>query len=593
MVGQTILHYRLVEKLGAGGMGEIYKAEDTRLQRMVAVKALSPRLAADQERRKRFFQEARAASALNHPNIITLYDIVSEDDVQCIIMEYVSGKTLREVIPPEGLEISEALQYAIQMASALSAAHGEGIIHRDLKPSNVMITSSGLVKILDFGLAKWIDPNLSGASESAATADQSLTVEGSIIGTVSYMSPEQALGKRVDTRSDIFSFGCVLYEMVTGRRAFEGSSGISTLSSILRDDVEPIAEIAPHVPEDFEDVILRCLAKDRGERWQSMKEIEERLTALATEDLTTVRRKSSGAGAARKNSRAAVKQATRKSSLPLAWIWGVGLVLIVFAATAAWWFTKVHRQAPAERSVRVIVAAPAAQPPAETQAVPPQAAAPEPAPVPAAPETAAPAPKSSAAKKAAPKPSPFGKAARGPQPPKASKTPLPAAPPAQARVEQIPPPPLTPAETTVPSLIPLIPVKVSDALPFRIVLDEDVPADVEQGKALRFTVTDSVRIGNTVVIAKGANVNGIVTRQAGKKKFLVLGGGKATFQLQQVMAVDGKKLNVRATSGRRSDDSATRPFDTGKGSKPKGLAALQGTEYVGYIDGDQIVSVPK
>jgi serine/threonine protein kinase len=240
MVGQTILHYRVIEKLGAGGMGEIYKAEDTRLKRIVAVKALSPRLSTDPERRKRFFQEARAASALNHPNIITLYDIISDDDMQCIVMEYVAGKTLRDVIPAGGLRAPQALQYASQMAGALAVAHAAGIIHRDLKPSNVMITASGLVKILDFGLAKWIDPALSGQPGEQATVDQALTTEGSIVGTVSYMSPEQALGKRVDPRSDIFSFGCVMYEMITGRRAFEGSSGISTLSSILRDDVKPM-----------------------------------------------------------------------------------------------------------------------------------------------------------------------------------------------------------------------------------------------------------------------------------------------------------------------------------------------------------------
>src|SRR5579864_1353686 len=161
MVGQTILHYRVIEKLGAGGMGDIYKAEDTRLKRIVAVKTLSPRLSAEPERRKRFFQEARAASALNHPNIITLHDIVSEGDLQCIVMEFIAGKTLRDVIPVGGLAVPQAIKYAVQMASALAAAHAAGIIHRDLKPSNVMVTGSGLIKILDFGLAKWIDPSLS------------------------------------------------------------------------------------------------------------------------------------------------------------------------------------------------------------------------------------------------------------------------------------------------------------------------------------------------------------------------------------------------------------------------------------------------
>ena len=280
MVGQTILHYRVIEKLGAGGMGEIYKAEDTRLKRVVAIKVLSPRLASDPERRKRFSRKRALRSALNHPNIITLYDIVSEDELQCIVMEYVSGKTLRELTPPTGLGAPQALQYAIQMAGALAAAHAAGIIHRDLKPSNVMVTNSGLVKILDFGLAKWMDPTLSSQPGDQATVDQAITTEGSIVGTVSYMSPEQALGKRLDPRSDIFSFGCVMYEMITGRRAFEGSSGISTLSSILRDDVKPINESTVDVPPALDQIILRCLPKDPDARWQSMKEIEGRLTAL-------------------------------------------------------------------------------------------------------------------------------------------------------------------------------------------------------------------------------------------------------------------------------------------------------------------------
>ena len=207
MVGKKILHYQLIDKIGAGGMGEIYKAQDSRLNRLVAVKILSPGLSTDPERKRRFFQEAQAASALNHPNIITLYDIVSEGDMQCIVMEYIAGKTLRDLTPAGGLPPPQALQYATQIASALTAAHAAGIIHRDLKPSNIMVTTSGLIKVLDFGLAKWVDSGLSGQTGEQSTMETALTREGSIIGTVSYMSPEQAEGKRVDARSDIFSFG--------------------------------------------------------------------------------------------------------------------------------------------------------------------------------------------------------------------------------------------------------------------------------------------------------------------------------------------------------------------------------------------------
>src|SRR5215475_12616111 len=225
MVGQKIAQYQFLEKLGSGGMGDIYKAQDTRLNRFVAVKVLTTSSAGDPERRRRFVQEAQAASSLNHPNIITIHDILSEGDSEFMVMEYVAGKTLVDLIPKGGLRLPLALKHAVQMTDALTAAHSIGIVHRDLKPANVMVTESGLVKILDFGLAKLTDRGPITTTNADATqtiADAPLTVEGSIIGTVSYMSPEQAQGKKVDTRSDIFSFGVVLYEMTTGVRAFPG-----------------------------------------------------------------------------------------------------------------------------------------------------------------------------------------------------------------------------------------------------------------------------------------------------------------------------------------------------------------------------------
>ncbi len=280
MVGQTILQYQLLEKLGAGGMGEVYKAQDTRLNRIVAIKVLPAGLAADADRRRRFLQEAQSASGLNHPNIITIYDIVSDGDAQYLVMEYVPGKTLGEIVHSGGLPVLLALQYSTQMADALSTAHAAGIIHRDLKPANVMVTPTGLVKILDFGLAKLTDSGPASQFDMQATAAEPLTREGAIIGTASYMSPEQAEGKRVDARSDIFSFGSVLYEMVTGKRAFDGGSGISTLSAVLRDEVKPIPDLAPDVPLLFEQIIAMCLRKDPNARWQSMKEVEKALDGL-------------------------------------------------------------------------------------------------------------------------------------------------------------------------------------------------------------------------------------------------------------------------------------------------------------------------
>src|SRR5580658_11329320 len=279
LVGQTISHYVFLEKLGAGGMGEIYKARDSRLNRMVAVKVLAPGRTRDPAGRRRFIQEARAASALNHPNIVTIHDILPEGDTQYMVMEHVSGETLHRIISTGPLPIPQVLQISIQMANALAAAHGAGIIHRDFKPANVMVTGSGLVKILDFGLAKLTDLQPADEDQKTLTAAP-LTREGSIMGTVNYMSPEQAEGLKVDGRSDIFSFGAVLYEMVTGHRAFDGDSGISTLSAVLRDEVKPIREIAPGVPAELDDLVIRCLRKNPAERWQSMTEVETELTGL-------------------------------------------------------------------------------------------------------------------------------------------------------------------------------------------------------------------------------------------------------------------------------------------------------------------------
>ena len=289
MVGRTIHQYQLLDKIGSGGMGDIYKAQDTRLGRFVAIKALTLESGSDPDRRRRFIQEAQAASALNHPNIITIHDILSDEGADFMVMEYVAGKTLVDLIPRGGLRTPQVLKYSVQMADALAAAHQAGIIHRDLKPGNVMVTDNGLVKILDFGLAKLADrgpiSHLTGEGDdkTRTMAAAPLTVEGSIIGTVSYMSPEQAQGHKVDPRSDIFSFGVVLYEMATGVRAFSGDSPLSTLSAILRDEVQPIQIAAPDSPEQLTQVINRCLRKSPDERWQTMKDVQMALSALKHE----------------------------------------------------------------------------------------------------------------------------------------------------------------------------------------------------------------------------------------------------------------------------------------------------------------------
>jgi len=280
MIGKTISHYEILEKLGEGGMGVVYKARDTHLDRLVAVKVLPPEKVADPERKRRFIKEAKAASALNHPNIITVHDIAEDAGVDFIVMEFVQGKTLAQSIATKPFSAGEALRHAVQIADALAAAHAKGIVHRDLKPANLMVTQPGLVKVLDFGLAKLTEAGSEGELARTLTAE---TTAGIVIGTLAYMSPEQAEGKPLDGRSDIFSLGTVLYEMLCGRRAFAGDSGISVLTSILRDEPAPLAG----VPPDLERTVSRCLRKHPQDRYQSAVELK-----LALEQVRLPRRES-------------------------------------------------------------------------------------------------------------------------------------------------------------------------------------------------------------------------------------------------------------------------------------------------------------
>jgi eukaryotic-like serine/threonine-protein kinase len=283
LTGRTIGHYRVLEKIGEGGMGVVYKARDLRLRRFVALKVLPPEHVADPDRERRFVQEARAASALNHPNIVTIHDITWEGGTDFIVMEYVEGKTLDQRIGHRGLRLSDALKYAVQIADALAKAHSAGIVHRDLKPTNIMVNEDGVVKVLDFGLAKLREQTQGDEYASTATVDvegKPITDEGVIIGTVSYMSPEQAEGKKIDVRSDIFSLGSVLYEMVTGQRAFQGTSKMSTLAAILHQEPKSVSSIMQTIPADLEKIINRCLRKDTERRFQHMDDVKIALLEL-------------------------------------------------------------------------------------------------------------------------------------------------------------------------------------------------------------------------------------------------------------------------------------------------------------------------
>ena len=270
LVGQTLGPYAVVSLLGAGGMGEVYAARDTRLGRLVALKTLHPDVAADPERKRRLLLEAQAASALNDPRIVALYDVGSADGINFLVMEYVQGQTLDRLIPSGGMEIRQALAYAMEIATGLGKAHEAGIVHRDLKPGNVMISDRGALKVLHFGLAKLTEaPQLSAPAEVGGL----VSIAGLILGTAAYMSPEQAKGQALDTRSDIFSSGVVLYEMLTGQRPFQGSDRTSTLAAIVRQEPKALTEVNPDLPAKLEQIVKRALEKDRDRRYQSATEI--------------------------------------------------------------------------------------------------------------------------------------------------------------------------------------------------------------------------------------------------------------------------------------------------------------------------------
>lgn len=279
--GTQLNHYRIVRLLGQGGMGEVYEADDTRLRRRVALKVLPAEIGSDAARRARFDKEAQAVASLNHPNIVTLHSIEQCGDTRFLTMEIVEGRTLDRLVPPAGLPLRELLTYAIPIVDAVGAAHERGIVHRDLKPANVMVTSDGRVKVLDFGVAKLLDRSpRDGVSVSTVTAVPATSI-GQIVGTMAYMSPEQAEGRPVDHRSDLFSIGILLYEMATGLRPFRGEAGVSILSAIIKDEPTSITRLRPGASRNLERLVNQCLVKDPAKRLQSAAELRTGLEVLA------------------------------------------------------------------------------------------------------------------------------------------------------------------------------------------------------------------------------------------------------------------------------------------------------------------------
>jgi serine/threonine protein kinase len=283
MIGKTLGHYKIVASLGKGGMGEVYRARDTRLDRDVALKILPAESGAHPERGKRFQREAKLIASLNHPNIVTIHAVEEIDGVHFLAMEVIEGKTLADIVPDGGLPLARIFEIAIPLTDALSCAHGKGITHRDLKPLNVMLDTQGRVKVLDFGLAKLVASQDLSEQETVAH-DQPVTAEGRILGTTAYMSPEQAEGKELDHRSDIFSLGILLYELATGERPFRGDTPISTVSAILKETPAPVTQLRP-LPRHLGRIIGRCLEKNPEKRFQTARDVCNELEGLQKEQL--------------------------------------------------------------------------------------------------------------------------------------------------------------------------------------------------------------------------------------------------------------------------------------------------------------------
>ena len=330
MVGITLSHYKIEDAIGHGGMGVVYRAIDTRLGRAVAVKVIAPGAAGDRDRRARFLGEARAASALNHPNIVTIHEVDHADGIDFLVMELVTGRPLNEAIPRDGLPIARALELAEQVAGALATAHAAGIVHRDVKPANIVISGDGQAKVLDFGLAKLMTPS---ADAGAATMTVSPgTAAGIVMGTAAYMTPEEEQGLPVGDRSDIFSFGAVLYEMLAGRRPCGGDSSIATVANILLQAPAPLVSIRRDVPAAFDALVTACLEKtpsarpDAHEVLDRLRTIRERLTSR------------------RLDVRAALRQPA---------IVGTAAAAVVVAAVLGWWWWSVSARVRWARTVAI------------------------------------------------------------------------------------------------------------------------------------------------------------------------------------------------------------------------------------------------
>lgn len=617
-MGQVIDgQYELLEEIGSGGMGKVYRARDFTLTRDVAIKVLHGTSGpASEDRRRRFIQEARAASGINHPNIITIHRILQENDTVYIVMEYLTGKTLYDAIPEGGLRSQVVLSYATQIAQGLAHAHAAGIIHRDLKPGNIMINRQGHVKLLDFGLAKLTEQPSGDTTQN----DAPMTVEGSIMGTLCYMSPEQAQGRKVDKRTDIFSFGAVLYEMATGARAFVGDNNAAILSSVLRDEPVPALTLAPDLPVQFEGIIQRCLAKRADDRFQSMDEVLRALQAMKPtgSNPTLYPPKTAGPNdptvliPSTPPASAAVTAKANKTPLYL------GLATLVAVVLGGVYYLNT-RQAPPPAvsevaSAPVVTLPPPAPEGLTNKDVLDMVAGNIPerdilehikqsktnfdlsgaklvelnnAKVSAAiiagmrnPSAIVVPPASVNAAKAT-----LPKSSTPPTAPVTAVTPVPT-PTAPAPATTIP----SPAPPTVappPVATQELRVAVPDGFGFNVEFTADVKQDAPVGSLLPLRLAQDLRIADVLIASKGATVAGIVM----DPKKTLMGGTKVMYKINELRSLGGP-LKLRAVPNAKSANDLIREL-TPPGKKDKGVAAPAGATMPVYIDGNQNLVIKK
>ena len=548
-------------------MGEVYQARDTKLNRLVAVKILRSEQTRNADLQRRFIQEAQAASALNHPNIVTIHDIVSEGGADIMIMECVNGKTLTDLIPKGGLRVPQVLNYGVQISDALAAAHAAGIIHRDLKPGNIMVTDHGLIKILDFGLAKIVTPE-DAPDPDATLAQGPLTVEGSIIGTVAYMSPEQAQGKKVDPRSDIFSFGAVLYEMTTGLRAFDGGDTVSTLTAVLRDPPRSMPEVAPDVPVELETLIAKCLFKNPDDRWQSMKEVLQQLLLLkqGSDSGTLYRSRIVGqppSGITVPPSQPPAPPPNVIVKPRSAWVSIVWALVVLFSVMMGGCLFVIFRPRDHKPKVEITqTIAPTVDGILRNRDVIKMVSEEVPqsliiSQIRASKTEFDLSPEGVIKLVKGDVPETVIEVMRNPQKPLPAGGGAPVPPSRPSADPNSTKPPVVPP--AVGSIAPATTLTIPDATPFLLALTEDVADDAAEDTVLHFVSVADVKVNGVTVVAKGAPATGKIV-EAGRKRKL-LGRTRMSYAMTQVQAVDGKQLRLRATPlPGKADEGSRRPL---------------------------------